>query len=124
MTVTNRTDRILAYLRTYIAEHGGGPTFREIQAACDVPSKSGVAYHLGKLEAAGQITTQRGPERRASRGIRLVGAEPEQVLVIDSSHRFTTATPHALRTRIESVVDGRTGRLMFHPDPVDPASEI
>ena len=116
MTRTNRTDRILAYLRAYIAEHGGGPTYREIQAACDIPSTSGVAYHLAKLEAAGQITIQRSVGRRSSRGIRLAAGGPEQVLVIDSHHRYSTAPPHALRKRIETVVDGRSGRLVFIPD--------
>lgn len=58
--------RILAYIHTYAAEHGGRtPTIREIGDAVGISSTSVVNYHLNKLAASGDLMR----EPNISRGI-------------------------------------------------------
>ncbi len=61
-------ERVLAFLRDYIAARGFPPTVREIAAAAGLSSTSVASYHLAALEAEGRI--QRIPGR--SRAIRIV----------------------------------------------------
>ena len=68
----SRTDKILAYLHSYHAEHGLAPTYREIAQACHIPTTSVVRYHLYELERQGLIKCH----RNISRGIVLL-APPE-----------------------------------------------
>ena len=124
--MSKRTDRIFAYLQAYVAEHGGGPTLREIQVACGIPSVSGVAYSLDTLEEAGKITRRRSGTRRAARGVRLVEAmpeaQPELVMEIDKPWGSNPSYP-PIADVVGVVVGDRTGALVFIPDPVEPTSE-
>lgn len=47
--------RTLEYLRNYIAEHGYGPTLKEIAAVIGVRSPSTAHFHLSRLEDKGFI---------------------------------------------------------------------
>ena len=68
---SDKQDRILAFLRTYMTEHDYPPTIRDIQAGCGISSTSVVDYNLKALETRGLIRR----DREISRGIVLVGAE-------------------------------------------------
>jgi repressor LexA len=53
---TQRQEQILRALRTWIAEHGEGPTVREIGDIVGLSSTGSVAYQLGRLEEQGLIS--------------------------------------------------------------------
>jgi SOS-response transcriptional repressor LexA len=78
-----RTRRVLAFVTSYIQEHGYPPALREIGEACDISSTSVVAYHLRLLARDGAIDlTGDG----ASRALRLRGARfvlPGDAVVVD-----------------------------------------
>ena len=55
MTRTDRRGEIMAYLREYIAEHGYGPSVREICAATGLRSTGSAHYQLKALARDGEI---------------------------------------------------------------------
>ncbi|MDX2407286.1 winged helix DNA-binding protein [Streptomyces microflavus] len=56
-----RQDAILRLIRSWIIEHGEGPTIRQIGARVGLSSTSSVAYQLAQLEGRGLISrTGRG----------------------------------------------------------------
>ena len=67
MTLSERQERILAFIREYRDEHGFPPTIREIGKAVGISSTSVVKYNLERLEEKGKI--ERSDE--ISRGLRL-----------------------------------------------------
>lgn len=67
MNLTERQERILAFIRQYGAEHGYPPTIREIGRAVGISSTSVVKYNLERLEDKGKL--ERSEE--ISRGLRL-----------------------------------------------------
>jgi SOS-response transcriptional repressor LexA len=48
--LTEREEQILRCIRRWIAEHGEGPSVRQIAEDVGFSSTSSVAYHLGNLE--------------------------------------------------------------------------
>ena len=68
---SDKQDRILKYLRDFLAEHDYPPSIRDIQAGCEISSTSVVDYNLKALETKGLIRR----DREISRGIVLVGQE-------------------------------------------------
>lgn len=77
---SDKQERILEFLRDFLAQHDYPPSIRDIQAGCGISSTSVVDYNLKALESKGLI--QR--DREISRGIKLVGderrAEPEHTI--------------------------------------------
>ena len=67
--LSQRQQRILAFIQKFMDEHQYPPTVRDIQNGCEVSSTSVVDYNLRKLQEMGYLT--REPE--VSRGIELVG---------------------------------------------------
>ena len=63
-----RTTTIYRFISEYIAIYHRPPTVRDIKAGCEISSTSIVAYHLNKLEQAGQIRR----EPNIARGIVLL----------------------------------------------------
>ncbi|OKJ66540.1 LexA family protein [Streptomyces sp. CB02460] len=61
-----RQEAILRAVREWIAEHGEGPSVREIGARVGLSSTSSVAYQLGRLEALGLIS-RTGPRWQTCR---------------------------------------------------------
>jgi len=61
-----RAEKILAFLRSYSAEHGYPPSVREIAAAVGLASTSAVHHHLTKLEEAGKLQKQATRSRALS----------------------------------------------------------
>jgi len=67
MNLSERQERILAFIRQYGDEHGFPPTIREIGKAVGITSTSVVKYNLERLEEKGKL--ERSEE--ISRGLRL-----------------------------------------------------
>ncbi|MFB7049776.1 LexA family protein [Streptomyces microflavus] len=51
-----RQEAIMRLIRSWITEHGEGPTIRQIGASVGLSSTSSVAYQLGQLEERGVIS--------------------------------------------------------------------
>ena len=68
--LSERQERILAFIQQFMDENHYPPTVRDIQYGCEVSSTSVVDYNLHKLQAMGYLRRQ--PE--VSRGIQLIGA--------------------------------------------------
>lgn len=76
--LSDKQQRILAYIREFLEEHGYPPTVRDIQSGCDISSTSVVDYNLRLLQRYGYL--RRSPE--VSRGIELLaGRERARPLV-------------------------------------------
>jgi SOS-response transcriptional repressor LexA len=72
MTTYRHHDRsgLLAYVERYIAEHGYGPTLREVQAACGLSSTSVAAYNVHRLVDDGALCYAPGIARSLTLGRR------------------------------------------------------
>ena len=64
----DRSDRVLAYITSYIQEKGYPPTVRQISAGAGLNSTGVVHYYLQKLEANGRIER----EFKSPRAIRVL----------------------------------------------------
>ena len=71
MTLSERQNKIVSFIRHFSAERGFPPTIREIGAAVGIASTSVVNYNLDVLEKKGLLTRQ--PD--VSRGLTLVEKE-------------------------------------------------
>jgi SOS-response transcriptional repressor LexA len=105
------TDTILDYIKAAQAENRF-VTVREIQRDCKISSNSVVSYHLDKLEDNGKIT--RTPHE--ARSIRLVETEPELLMNVGAALRLPMSIGAIVRL-FRSKINGRSGRIMFHPYP-------
>ena len=64
---SDRTDQVLRFIERFVAEHGYGPTIREIMDGTDISSTSVASYNLHKLRREKRIQFADG----AARSIRL-----------------------------------------------------
>lgn len=53
---TKKQQELLAYIQQFIAEHGYGPSYREIMRGCQYNSVATVAVHINNLIARGHLT--------------------------------------------------------------------
>lgn len=65
--ITPLQERIVAYIRDTIADHGEAPTLDEIGAHFGMRSRASVHWHLKRCEKLGAIVRDHG----RTRGIRL-----------------------------------------------------
>ena len=70
MARTGKRAEILAYLREYIAEHGYGPSVREICAATGLRSTGSAHYQLKALARDGEILFDENRKRSISLPVR------------------------------------------------------
>ena len=63
MARSDTRERILASIQDYIADHGYGPSVRELCQAAGLSSTATVVYHLRQLAAAGLIGYDEGKKR-------------------------------------------------------------
>ena len=63
---TDKQERILEFLNTFIEENGYPPTVREICAAVGLKSTATVSYHLTELKKAGKIQGDSNKRRAIS----------------------------------------------------------
>jgi hypothetical protein len=68
--LTERQQRVLAFIRGYVDQYGYPPSVREIGVGVGLKSLGGVLHQLGQLEAKGVIERPVGGCR--SRALRLV----------------------------------------------------
>ena len=73
MSLTDRQQAVLDYLRQHVATHGRPPTLWEVAEAFGLASPTGVAKHLQALAEKGFIALEPG----RARGIRLLGSNPQ-----------------------------------------------
>jgi len=76
--LTERQQRILQFIRRYLAEHGYPPSNREIGRAAGISSTSVVDYNLRSMERKGVLTC----DAKISRGIRLSGRAASHALPV------------------------------------------
>lgn len=67
--LTQPEQRVLAVIATFRAENGYPPSIREIKHALGYRTTSGVAYHVDRLVAKGELVKTPGK----SRTLRLAG---------------------------------------------------
>ena len=53
---SKKQHELLAFIETFVAQHGYGPSYREIMRGCDYKSVSTVAVHVDNLIARGHLT--------------------------------------------------------------------
>lgn len=53
---TKKQKELLAFIEKFIAEHGYGPSYREIMRGCDYTSVATVAVHVNNLISRGHLT--------------------------------------------------------------------
>lgn len=119
--LSERQQRILGFIREYLAEHGRPPTVREIGMAAGISSTSVVDYNLRILEREGHLRR----DRELSRGIELAGrraapfipvvgriaaGEPIEAVedpddTIEVSQRLADQGCFALRVKGKSMID-------------------
>lgn len=70
---TKKQQELLTYIETFIAEHGYGPSYREIMRGCNYSSVATVALHVNSLIARGHIS-KRDKSARSLEVIKQTGA--------------------------------------------------
>ena len=122
MTLSERQNKILSFLKTFTLDNGYPPTIREIGEAVGITSTSVVNYNLDALQRAGMIYR----DRTVSRGIRLVEGLSEltgaaDLVRIPLLGRIAAGEP--LRVFSEGF-DGETDTLEITRDIVSDAEGI
>jgi repressor LexA len=59
MQLTKVQDKIVAFIRRYLLQHGYSPSIRDIMNHCGFKSPRAVSFHLEKLERAGLVRRDR-----------------------------------------------------------------
>ena len=70
---TKKQQELLIFIKNFIAEHGYGPSYREIMAGCGYNSVATVALHVNNLITRGQLRKN----GRSARSLELVENAPE-----------------------------------------------
>ena len=97
--LSEREQRILEYMREYVAKWGYPPTVRDVAGALGIKSTSTVHKSIAALEKAGAIKKQAG-KRRA---LDIVGSEPAKAPSCPSSAASRPARP-SWRSRTSKTV--------------------
>lgn len=65
---SKKQHELLSFVQGFVAEHGYGPSYREIMRGCDYKSVSTVAVHVDNLIARGHLTKK----TRSARSLEVV----------------------------------------------------
>ncbi len=76
VTITEKQEKALAFIRDYFLEKGIAPSLTELQEALSISTKRGVVTHLEALERKGFIIRTGG-----ARGIQIQGEENYEYLI-------------------------------------------
>lgn len=71
---TKKQRELLTFIETFIAEHGYGPSYREIMRGCNYTSVATVAAHVNNLIVRGHLTKR----DRSARSLEVVKGSIEQ----------------------------------------------
>jgi len=128
MTLSERQERILAFIRDYLEEHRYPPTIREIGKAVGINSTSVVKYNLDRLQKKGYIDRR----EEVSRGLRLkdgpslvpqaLRALLTQLVEVPKYGIISAGTPIAAVGQQDNPFAGET--LALTQDLVPKASEV
>ena len=114
---TDKQEKILEYLNTYIEQNGYPPAVREICAAVGLKSTATVSYHLNELKRQGRIegdsTKRRAislPETRRTGRIPLIGVVTAGLPILavenqEGSMPWSEPGCFALRVRGDSMIN-------------------
>lgn len=72
---TKKQRELLTFIETFIAEHGYGPSYREIMAGCGYSSVATVALHVNNLIARGHLSKR----DKSARSLEVVKSSAELV---------------------------------------------
>lgn len=72
---TKKQREILSYIEQFMAEHGYGPSYREVMRGCGYSSVSTVAVHIDNLIARGHLTKR----DNSARSLEVIKQTGEQV---------------------------------------------
>lgn len=115
--LSTRQQRILEFLRSFIAGRGYPPTIRDIASALSISSTSVVDYNLNVLERKGYIRRTRD----ISRGIEVLGLLEEG---LDETHRVArsnlVSVPIVGRIAAGEPIEALAGEL----DRIDLSAEV
>ena len=74
---TRKQRELLTYIQEFVAQHGYGPSYREIMAGCGYTSVATVALHVGNLIKRGHLRKN----GRSARSLEVVDAPAEPVKI-------------------------------------------
>ncbi len=77
---TKKQQELLNYIERFVAEHGYGPSYREIMNGCNYSSVATVAVHINNLIARGHLT-KRDKSARSLEVVKQSGATHSVVQV-------------------------------------------
>ncbi len=101
-TLSERQQRILAFIREYQDENGYPPTIREIGRAVGISSTSVVKYNLERLKDKGCLDRS----KEVSRGLRLPGQK--KVIAVPKAGFIGASEPRMFAAQQENVFGGDT----------------
>lgn len=89
-TLSAKQEKILAFIRRFMAEHSYPPTIRDIVRGCGISSTSVAEYNLAILEREGYLRRH----KEVSRGIELLGESvPRHIRLIPIIGTIAAGTP-------------------------------
>lgn len=86
---TKKQQELLTYIESFIAEHGYGPSYREIMKGCEYNSVATVAVHINNLISRGHLTKR----DKSARSLEVVnqsqaGSTTPQIKVTASNEKW------------------------------------
>lgn len=89
LRATKKQTELLTYMKTFIAEHGYSPSYREIMEGLGYTSVATVAAHIRGLQERGYLRTR----YNAARSVEIVPTrdEGEEWLIKEVGYQFTKA---------------------------------
>lgn len=93
---TKKQKELLSFIEKFIAEHGYGPSYREIMRGCDYTSVATVAVHVNNLIARGHLTKR----DRSARSLEVV--KPAGEASVSPQVKLTAANEKWLADAIEA----------------------
>lgn len=93
---TKKQRELMVFIQNFIAEHGYGPSYREIMAGCNYTSVATVALHVNNLVARGHLRKK----DRSARSLELVKST-ESITPDDAASTVKPADEKWLVEKIE-----------------------
>lgn len=111
---SDKQQRILEYIRSFIDEHDYPPSIRQIQDACGISSTSVVDYNLKRLENRGIIRR----DREVSRAIEVLEGGSRRARVVPVPIVGTIAAGQAIEVPEDSAWSDGTETIEVPPEVV------
>lgn len=103
---TKKQQELLNYIERFVAEHGYGPSYREIMNGCNYSSVATVAVHINNLITRGHLT-KRDHSARSLEVVKQSGvsAGPRQVKMTAANEKWLI---DAIDAKFQEVEDAKT----------------